>query len=44
MSAKRYEPEFKQKILKLHLEDGRTISSLNDEYQLGSGTIKFWLH
>lgn len=44
MAKKRnYEQAFKDKIIQLHLQDGRTISSLNEEYQLGSGTINNWL-
>lgn len=44
MSKKRnYEQTFKDKIIQLHLQEGRTISSLNKEYQLGSGTIGNWL-
>ena len=33
--TKVYEPEFKKKIVRLYLEEGRTIKSLNEEYQLG---------
>lgn len=43
MKKKTYEKTFKDKIIRLHLEDGRTISSLNKEYQLGSGTLNSWL-
>lgn len=38
-----YEPEFKEKILRLHLEEGRTQKSLTEEYGLGQGTISYWL-
>ena len=38
-----YEPEFKEKILRLHLEEGRTQKSLSEEYNLGQGTITYWL-
>lgn len=44
MSEKRYDPELKKKILRLHLEEGRTIRSLTDEYKLGTGTLKYWLN
>lgn len=37
--AKVYEPEFKKKIVQLYLEEGRTIKSLNKEFQLGDGTV-----
>ena len=43
MGRKTYEQTFKDRIIQLHLEEGRTISSLNKEYQLGSGTINNWL-
>jgi transposase len=38
-----YEPELKQKILRLHLEEGRTQKSLTEEYGLGQGTISYWI-
>lgn len=43
MSQKRYDPELRKKVLRLHLEEGRTIKSLTEEYRLGSGTLKYWL-
>lgn len=43
MSTKRYDPQLKEKIIRLHLEEGRTIKSLTDEYNLGNGTLRFWL-
>lgn len=39
----KYEPELKDRILRLHLEEGRTQSSLTKEYGLGQGTISYWL-
>ena len=41
--TKVYEPEFKKKIVQLYLEEGRTIKSLNEEYQLGDGTVRKWV-
>ena len=41
--GQKYEPEFKDRILRLHLEEGRTQSSLTKEYGLGQGTISYWL-
>lgn len=38
-----YEPEFKKMIVRLHLEEGRTVKSLNEEYQLGDGTVRNWV-
>ena len=37
-----FEPEFKKEIVRLYLE-GRTIKSLNEEYQLGDGTVAKWV-
>ncbi len=33
------EPEFKEKLIRLVLEEGRTIKSVNEEYSLGEGTV-----
>lgn len=41
--TKVYEPEFKKKIVQMYLQGGRTIKSLNEEYQLGDGTIRGWV-
>lgn len=41
--TKVYEPEFKKKIVQLYLEEGRTIKSLNEEYQSGDGTVRKWV-
>ncbi|MDD7729155.1 MAG: transposase [Clostridia bacterium] len=30
--SKHYEPEFKKKIVRLHLEEGRTLKGLATEY------------
>lgn len=40
--VKRYSPTFKQKIVRLRLEKGRTFSSLRDEYGVGQATIDKW--
>lgn len=41
-TSKRYEPEFKKKMVRLVLEEGRTIASVNKEYNLGEGTVRSW--
>ena len=41
--TKIYESEFKKKIVQLYLEEGRTIKSRNEEYQLGDGTVRKWV-
>lgn len=43
MASNHYEPELKEKILRLHLEEGRTKKSLTEEYHLGQGTLTYWL-
>ena len=43
MTKQKYEPELKERIIRLHLEEGRTIKSLTEEYHLGQGTIRYWL-
>ena len=40
---KNYEPEFRQKIVRLVLEEGRTVKSVNEEYTLGEGTVRGWI-
>ena len=39
----KYEPELKEQIIRLHLEEGRTIKSLTEEYHLSKGTLRYWL-
>lgn len=41
--GRKYEPELKEQILRLYLEEGRTKKSLTEEYNLGQGTISYWL-
>lgn len=43
MSNVRYESELKEKMIRLHLEEGRSVKSLTEEYNLGQGTLKYWL-
>lgn len=38
--SRNYEPEFRQKIVRLVLEEGRTLKSVNEEYNLGEGTVR----
>lgn len=37
-----YTPEFKKKIVRLHLEDGRTIKSIVSEFGVSKTTISKW--
>jgi len=43
MSNSKYDPILRNKIIRLHLEEGRTIKSLTNEYNLGIGTLRYWL-
>ncbi|WP_430882479.1 transposase [Fusibacter sp. JL216-2] len=43
MKKPKYDPVLREKIIRLHLEEGRTIKSLTAEYNLGSGTLRYWL-
>ncbi len=40
---KKYSDELKREVIRLHLEEGRTKKSLNEEYNLGAGTLSNWL-
>lgn len=41
--SKKYDEALKSKIIRLHLEEGRTQKSLTAEYGLGAGTISYWV-
>ncbi|MDR2879202.1 MAG: hypothetical protein LBV03_04760 [Fusobacteriales bacterium] len=41
MFKSNYEPEFKEMVICLHLEEGRIIGSITKEYHLGKGTVLF---
>ena len=41
--SKHYEPEFKKKIVRLHLEEGRTIKGLAAEYGVSKASISIWV-
>ena len=43
MGQRHYESKFKEKIVKLHLEEGRTISSLVKEYGVSKASIGLWI-
>ncbi|WP_110943159.1 IS3 family transposase [Inediibacterium massiliense] len=44
MANKKYDPELQKKVLRLYLEEGRTVKSLTEEYNLGNGTLRYWLN
>ena len=37
-----YEPEFKKKLVRLHIEEGRTLQSLSNEYGVAKSSITIW--
>ena len=37
-----YEAEFKKNIVRLHLEEGRSIKSLAEEYKVSKASISTW--
>lgn len=39
----KYGDEFKKQIIKLHLEDGRTLIALEKEYKVSKATISNWV-
>ncbi len=43
MARINYEPEFKRKLIKVHLEDGRTLTSLSEEYRISKSIITQWI-
>jgi transposase len=42
MSNKKYDDAIRKKALRLHLEEGRSISSVTKELHLGNGTLTYW--
>ena len=42
MSHQHYEPEFKKKLVRLHLEEGRTLQSLSAEYGVAKASMTIW--
>ena len=43
MTTRKYSDKMKKEVLRLHMEEGRTIASLTKEYQLGAGTLSYWV-
>lgn len=41
--SKQYEPEFKKKIVRLNLEEGRTLRGLATEYGVSKASISIWV-
>ena len=43
VNMKKYDEELKTKVIRLHLQEGRSQKSLEEEYNLGRGAIYYWL-
>ena len=43
MSNTKYDSALRDKVIRLHLEEGRSVRSLTQEFNLGSGTAKYWI-
>lgn len=41
--SQRYESEFKKQIVRLHIEQGRTLLSLQKEYNVSKAAISKWV-
>ena len=39
----KYSNELKEKVVRLHLQEGRTQKSLEEEYNIGRGAIYNWI-
>ena len=42
MSQQHYEPEFKKKLVRLHLDEERTLQSLSAQYSVATSSITIW--
>jgi len=40
--SQNYTPDFKKNIVRLHIEEGRTLSSLAKEYGVSKAAISIW--
>lgn len=40
---KKYSKELKEEVIKLCLKEGRSQKSLEEQYNLGRGTVKYWI-
>ena len=41
--SQHYDPEFKKQIVRLHLEEGRTLVSLQKEYIVSKAAFSKWV-
>ncbi len=40
---KQFNEELKKEVVRLHIEDGRTLNSLADEYKISKATVSNWI-
>ena len=43
MIKRKYDDEFKKRLVKLHVEDGRSMESIKKEYNLSHGILNKWV-
>ena len=43
MIKRKYEDEFKKRLVKLHIEEGRSMESIKKEYNLSHGILNQWV-
>ena len=43
MLKRKYDDEFKKRLVSLHIEDGRSMESIKKEYNLSHGTLNKWV-
>ena len=41
--SQRYTPEFKKELVRLHVEENRTLKSLSTEYGVSKASISLWV-
>lgn len=42
--SQKYDDDFKKMIVRLYLDEGRTIKSLTEEYKIGHASISNWVN
>lgn len=43
MAKPKYDSEFKKRLVKIHIEEGRSMDSIRREYNLSNGTLNRWV-
>ena len=43
MIKRKYDDEFKKRLVKIHVEDGRSMESIKKEYNLSHGILNKWV-